>query len=192
MKMRYIGALWLTMYGSGTWKMASIAPPFLSAAYICQLNGFAYIPLISCEQKGCFGETPGFQALRCTLSGCGRQAAAKERRRPPMPFEKNLEKLTHPSCQWRYFTWNIHFACGFLERFCDAKKSAAVTGTFDEVFPPEAPSSEAVMKSEKLLFSCEIWNKTPIAGWLVELNMRIFPKYGEHKTVYHPKCIAWK
>lgn len=101
MKMRYIGALWLTMYGSGTWKMASIAPPFLSAAHICQLNGFAYVPLISCEQTGCFGETPGFQALRCTLSGCGRQAAAKERRRPPMPVEKKLEKNPHPSCQWR-------------------------------------------------------------------------------------------
>ena len=65
------------------------------------------------------------------------------------------------------------------------KKSAAVTGTFDEVFPQEAPSSEAVMKSEKLLFSCEIWNKTPIAGWLVELNMRIFPKCGEH----HIECL---
>lgn len=90
------------------------------------------------------------------------------------------------------FHLEYSFCLRILERFCDAKKSAAVTGTFDEVFPLEAPSSEAVMKSEKLLFSCEIWNKTPIAGWLVELNMRIFPKYGEHKTVYHPKCIAWK
>ena len=94
--------------------------PFLSVAYISQLNGFAYVPFISFEQKGCFGETPRFQALSCTLSGCGRQAAAKERRRPPMPFEKkNFKKSTsvvsveifhpeHSFCLWILELFSSH------------------------------------------------------------------------------------
>ena len=147
------------MYGSGTWKKASIAPPFLSAAYNCQLNGFAYISLISCEQKGCFGETPGFQALRCTLSGCGRQAAAKERRRPPMPFEKNIEKKTHPSCQWRYFTWNIHFVCGFWNTFAMQKKLRL----WPELLMKSSPRSS-------FIWSCNEVRETPLLLQDLEQN----------------------